>query len=188
MKEILEIRFHGRGGQGVKTAADLLALTFLEENKYIQSFPEYGPERSGAPIKAFLRISSEPITIHCGITEPDIVVVLDASLLETINITEGLEKNKIIIINTPYTPTEIAEKFNLKEYKVYTVDATKIALDEIGVPFPNTPMLGAVIRVIGIVSLDDLKKHFLTKFGKKLVSEKLEGNIRAIERAYNELK
>ncbi|MFH1666763.1 MAG: 2-oxoacid:acceptor oxidoreductase family protein [Elusimicrobiota bacterium] len=187
-KQIIEIRLHGRGGQGAKTAADLLALTALEAGKHIQSFPEYGPERAGAPIKAFVRISDKPIGLHCSVVNPDIVAVIDPTLLR-INppVTEGLTNEGILLVNTDESPADVRKKLNFKEGTVYTVDATKIALEETGISLPNTPMLGAIIKATGIVTVDDLKNQVKKKLGKKLSPEKLEGNFRAIDRAYNSI-
>lgn len=187
-KQIIEIRLHGRGGQGAKTAADLLALTALEAGKHIQSFPEYGPERAGAPIKAFVRISDKPIGLHCSVVNPDIVAVIDPTLLG-INppVTEGLTNEGILLVNTDESPADVRKKLNFKEGTVYTVDATKIALEETGISLPNTPMLGAIIKATGIVTVDDLKNQVKKKLGKKLSPEKMEGNFRAIDRAYNSI-
>lgn len=188
VKQITEIRFHGRGGQGAKTAADLLAQTALEAGKYIQSFPEYGPERAGAPIKSFARISDKSIDLHCGVASPDIVAVIDPTLLG-INppVTEGLTNEGVLLVNTDESPADVRKKLNFKEGTVYTVDATKIALEETGIPLPNTPMLGAIIKATGIVSVDDLKSQLKKKLGKKLSPEKMEGNLKAIDRAYNSI-
>ena len=187
-KQIIEVRLHGRGGQGAKTAADLLAMTALEAGKHIQSFPEYGPERAGAPIRAFARISDKPINVHCGVANPDVVAVIDPTLL-VINppVTEGFTSEGILLVNTNETPAEVRKKLNLKDGTVYTVDATKIALEETGISLPNTPMLGAIIKATGIVSVDDLKNQLKKKLGKKLSPEKMEGNMKAIDRAYNSI-
>ncbi|MDA7857954.1 2-oxoacid:acceptor oxidoreductase family protein [bacterium] len=188
MPELIEVRFHGRGGQGAKTAADLLAITALESGKYIQAFPEYGPERAGAPIRAFTRISDEPINIHCGVTNPEVVVVIDPTLLEAVNVTEGLGDDGVLLANTEDGPEAIRKKINFKGGKVFTVDATKIALDTLGLAIPNTPMLGALIKATGLVSLDDLKEKVKKKFLKKIGEEKTKGNIDALQKAYDEVK
>ena len=129
---MVEIRWHARGGQGSKTAATLVAAVALEEGKYSQGFPDYGPEREGAPVRAYTRISEEPIRVHSAIYHPDIVVVLDPTLLDVVDVTEGLEEDGIVIINTPDSPAELKQKLGLKNGKVHTVDATKISIDEIG--------------------------------------------------------
>jgi pyruvate ferredoxin oxidoreductase gamma subunit len=186
MAKMLEVRFHGRGGQGAKTAADLLATTALETGKYIQAFPEYGPERAGAPMKSFTRISDEPIYLHCGVTNPDIVLVIDPTLLETIDVTEGLGDNGILMVNTEDTPGTVRKKVNFKNGKVFTVNATKIALETIGSPLPNTPMLGALLKAVEIVPVDKLKQSVKDKFLKKIGEAKVQGNLDSIDRAFKE--
>ncbi|MCM8832965.1 MAG: 2-oxoacid:acceptor oxidoreductase family protein [Candidatus Omnitrophica bacterium] len=190
MKEIFEIRWHGRGGQGAKTAALLFGDACISTGKYIQAFPEYGPERMGAPVTSFNRISSNPIRIHYGIENPDVVVVLDFSLVEQINVCEGLdEKEGILLVNSPFPPEKIREKISFKG-KIYSVDASKIALETIGRDIPNTPMMGALIKVTKILNLEELlkdtKKKLEVKFRNK--PEVIEGNLKAIERAYYEVK
>lgn len=190
MKEMFEIRWHGRGGQGAKTAALLFGDACLSTGKYIQAFPEYGPERMGAPVASFNRISPYPIRIHSGIENPDVVVVLDFTLIEQVNICEGLdEKEGILLINTPLTPSEIKNKINFNG-KIYTCDATRISLETIGRNIPNTPMMGALVRVTGILTLEELlndtRKKLEVKFRNK--PEVIEGNLKAIERAYYEVK
>lgn len=187
MANMTEVRFHGRGGQGAKTAADLLATTALETGKFIQAFPEYGPERAGAPMKSFTRISDKPIDLHCGITNPDIVVVIDPTLLDAVDVTEGLDEKGILMVNTPEKPETIRKKTKFSKGKVLTVDATKISLDTIKAPLPNTPMLGALIKATGIVSLDNLKESVKKKFLKKIGEEKVKGNLDSIDRAYKEV-
>jgi len=190
MEEMFEIRWHGRGGQGAKTAALLFGDAAVSTGKYIQAFPEYGPERMGAPVASFNRISSKSIRIHSGITNPDVVIVLDVSLIEQVNVLEGLEPEKgILIVNTSETPEEIKKKLNFNG-KVYTVDATKISIETIGRDIPNTPMVGALVKVTGLIDINELlqdtKKKLEVKFRHKL--EVIEGNLKAIERAYNEVK
>ncbi|MCM8772331.1 MAG: 2-oxoacid:acceptor oxidoreductase family protein [Candidatus Omnitrophica bacterium] len=190
MREVFEIRWHGRGGQGAKTAALLFGDACLATGKYIQAFPEYGPERMGAPVTSFNRISSKPIRIHSGIENPDIVVVLDFTLIQQVNVCEGLdEKNGILLINTPKTPNEIREKIGFKG-KIFTVDASKIAMETIGRNIPNTPMMGALVKVTKILTLEELlqdtRKKLEVKFRNR--PEIIEGNLKAIERAYYEVK
>jgi len=187
-KNILEIRWHGRGGQGAKTAAQLLAETAMEEGKFIQSFPEYGPERAGAPMKAFTRISKEPINLHCSVTNPQIVVVIDPTLLDAVNVIEGLPDDGVLLVNTEKTPKQIREKLGFNYGKVFTLDATKIALDTIGLPLPNTPMLGAVIKAVGIVVLEKVEEKLKKKFLRKIGEEKTKGNIEGIRRAAQEVQ
>ena len=144
---LLEIRWHGRGGQGAKTAALLFADAAVETGKYIQAFPEYGPERMGAPVFAFNRISDKPILQHCGIKSPNIVVVLDPTLMETVNVTDGLPEDGVILVNTQKSAEEIKKELNLTKQHVYVVDASKISTEILKRDLPNTPMLGALIKV-----------------------------------------
>jgi len=185
--DLLEIRWHGRGGQGAKTAAQLLADTAMGSGDYIQAFPEYGPERAGAPIRAFTRISNSPINIHCGVTNPDIVVVIDPTLLESIDVTDGIESG-ILLVNTSKNPDELRKMLNFKEGKVGTVDATRIALDTLKLPMPNLPMLGALLKARPIVSLEDLEGKIRDKFLKKIGEEKTNANIEGVKKAYEEVK
>ena len=188
MKKITEVRWHGRGGQGAVTASKLLATSAMAEGKHIQAFPEYGPERMGAPIQAFTRISGEPIRIHCHVTNPDMVVVLDPTLIGTVDITEGLSEDGTIVVNTNEGPSQIREKLNLKGRNIFTIDASKIAQEELGRPLPNTPMMGALIKATGLLKLenviDDIKNQFAGRFPEKIIA----GNVKAIERAYQEVK
>ena len=191
MADLLEIRWHGRGGQGAKTAALLLAESASDAGKYIQAFPEYGPERMGAPVQAFTRISNEPITRHCQVTDPAIVVVLDASLIGgSVDVTSGVPEGGIFVVNTGADPADIRRKLGVTTGKVYTVDANQIAMDTIGRPIPNTPMLGALIKVTGILEFDLLVKDTEAKLSKKFAGRPkiVEGNIKAIKRAYQEVK
>jgi len=190
MKKITEIRWHGRGGQGAKTAALLLGDAALSLGKYIQAFPEYGPERMGAPVASFNRISSEPITIHYGVTNPDIVLVLDPTLIGSIDVTNGLSNEGIIVINTSATPKEIRQKLNFSGGKIFTIDASKISKETIGKDIPNTPMLGALIKVSGLLDFSQMIKDLHKKLSKKFASkpEVVEGNLNAVKRAYEEVK
>lgn len=190
MSNLIEIRWHGRGGQGAKTASLLLADAAFNTGKYIQGFPEYGPERMGAPITAYNRISDEPITIHTNIYEPDYVVVVDDTLLECVDVTSGLKETGAIVINT----TKDAEylKEHLKGYKgeIYTIDAKKVSMETLGKYFPNTPMLAAIVKVSNIMGeedfIADMEGSFKHKFAKK--PEVIEGNMKAIELALKEVK
>lgn len=190
MSNLIEIRWHGRGGQGAKTASLLLADAAFNTGKYIQGFPEYGPERMGAPITAFNRISDEPITIHSNIYEPDYVVVVDDTLLESVDVTSGLKKEGAIIINTTKAIDELRPLLNGYEGLVCTIDARKISIETIGKYFPNTPMLAAVVKVSKVMDeqtfLDDMVGSFKHKFAKK--PEVIDGNIKAIEMALKEVK
>ena len=164
MNNLIEIRWHGRGGQGAKTASLLLADAAFNTGKYIQGFPEYGPERMGAPITAYNRISDKPITIHSNIYEPDYVVVVDDTLLESVPVTAGLKKEGAIVINTTKSPEYLKEKLNGYDGNIYTIDARKVSEETLGKYFPNTPMLAAIVKVTGIMSdeafLEDMKGSF----------------------------
>ena len=190
MDNLIEIRWHGRGGQGAKTASLLLADAAFNTGKYIQGFPEYGPERMGAPITAYNRISDNPITIHSNIYEPDYVVVVDDTLLEAVDVTSGLKETGAIVINT--TKSADTLKSLLKGYQgnIYTIDARKISEEALGRYFPNTPMLAAIVKVSGIMTdealLEDMKGSFKHKFAKK--PEVIEGNMKALELALKEVK
>ena len=187
---MIEIRWHGRGGQGAKTASLLLADAAFNTGKYIQGFPEYGPERMGAPITAYNRISDTPITIHSNIYEPDYVVVVDDTLLDSVNVTAGLKKTGAIVINTTKDKEEIRAKLNDYQGEVYTIDARKISLETLGKYFPNTPMLAAIVKVSKVMTdeelLNDMEGSFKHKFAKK--PEVIEGNMNALKMALNEVK
>jgi pyruvate ferredoxin oxidoreductase gamma subunit len=185
---MIEIIWHGRGGQGAKTASQFLGEATLDTGKYIQAFPEYGPERAGAPIRAFNRISEEPVYIHSSITNPTVVVVIDATLLGAVDVTEGLGDNGILLVNTEKSPEEVRKLTNFKKGKVGTVDATKISLETLKLPMPNMPMLGALLKVNSIVSIDELSERVKAKFLKKIGEEKTNANIDGIKRAYNEVR
>lgn len=187
MKEITEIRWHGRGGQGAKTAAQFLAEAALDTGKFIQAFPEYGPERAGAPIRAYTRISDNPIHIHSGVTNPGAVVVIDPTLL-TPQVLEGLPEDGLLVVNSSESPSEIRKKLGYKGGKVAAVDATKIALETVKIPMPNTPMLGALLKVMPVVSLEALNEKIRGQFLKKLGDKKTGENLEAIKRAYDEVK
>lgn len=190
MDNIIEIRWHGRGGQGAKTASLLLADAAFNTGKYIQGFPEYGPERMGAPITAYNRISTSPIRLHSNIYEPDYVVVVDDTLLETVDVTAGLKTTGAIVINTTKDIENIRPM--LKGYKgnVYTIDARKISEEALGKYFPNTPMLAAIVKVSNIMTeeefLNDMKSSFKHKFAKK--PDVIEGNMKALEMALSEVR
>lgn len=190
MAKLTEIRWHGRGGQGAKTAALLFADAALSEGIYVQAFPEYGPERMGAPVQSFNRLSEVPITIHSGITNPQVVVVLDATLIGKVDVVQGLPDDGIIIINTSEPAKEMRKKLGLAKAKVYTVDASLISRETIGREIPNTPMLGALVKVTGLINfermLEDNKKKLTIKFKNR--PEVIEGNIKSIQRAYEEVK
>ncbi|CDE96671.1 2-oxoacid:acceptor oxidoreductase gamma subunit pyruvate/2-ketoisovalerate family [Clostridium sp. CAG:567] len=189
MKDLIEIRWHGRGGQGAKTASLLLADAAFNTGKYIQGFPEYGPERMGAPITAYNRIGNTPIRIHSNIYEPDYVVVVDDSLLEAVDVTAGLKPDGAIVINTTKSGNELKPLLNGYTGDVYTIDARKISLETLGKYFPNTPMLAAIVKVSGVIEekdfLADMEGSFKHKFAKK--PEVIDGNMKALEMALKEV-
>jgi len=188
--KMIEVRWHGRGGQGAKTAALLFAEAVLATGKYIQAFPEYGPERMGAPVQSFNRIAETPISIHSGITNPNFVVILDPTLMESVPVTDGIGKTGKVIVNTTYSSAEISKKLNIDPSQVYVVNASQIAVETIGKDFPNTPLLGALVKVIGNLDinhvLEDTKAKLSVKFRHK--PEVIEGNLASIKRAYDEVK
>ncbi|MCL2366540.1 MAG: 2-oxoacid:acceptor oxidoreductase family protein [Oscillospiraceae bacterium] len=190
MSNMVEIRWHGRGGQGAKTASLLLADAAFNTGKYVQGFPEYGPERMGAPITAFNRISDTRCLLHCNIYEPDYVVVVDPTLLTAVDVTSGLKRNGAILINSSKSPEELRHLLAGYEGAVYTIDAGKISEEELGKNFPNTPMLGAVVKVSGIIPEDrfitDMEQSMHHKFANK--TSVIEGNMNALRRSMQEVK
>lgn len=186
MKNTVEIRWHGRGGQGAKTAALLLADVAFKTGKYVQGFPEYGPERMGAPITAYNRISEDQITVHSNIYDPQFVAVVDDSLLEAIDVTAGLAKDGAIIINTAKSMDEIKPLLRGYEGKVTLIDARAISIEALGKNFPNSPMLAAVVAVSGVMDRDaflsEMRASFQHKFAKK--PEVIDGNMKALELAF----
>ena len=190
MSNHTEIRWHGRGGQGAKTAALLLADVAFKTGKYVQGFPEYGPERMGAPITAYNRISDEQIRVHYNIYDPQYVVVVDESLLESVDVTSGLKKEGAILVNTQRSKEEIIPHLKGYEGKVYTIDAYKVSMETMGKYFPNTPLLAAIVKVAGImdeeVFLREMKASFEHKFASK--PEVIDGNMKALEMALKEVR
>ena len=183
MNDLIEIRWHGRGGQGAKTASLLLADAAFNTGKFIQGFPEYGPERMGAPITAYNRISNSPITIHSAIYEPNYVVVVDDTLLDTVDVTAGLKEDGAIVINTTNDAETLKKKLNGYKGGIYTIDARSISIDALGKYFPNTPMLAAIVKVSGVIPeeqfLADMEGSFKHKFAKK--PEVIDGNMKALK-------
>ena len=190
MNDLIEIRWHGRGGQGAKTACLLLADAAFNTGKYIQGFPEYGPERMGAPITAYNRIGNNPITIHSNIYEPNFVVVVDDTLLDCVDVTAGLKPDGAIVINTTKELNEIKPKLKNYEGSIYTIDARSISIEALGKYFPNTPMLAAIVKVSGIMSdeafIADMEGSFKHKFAKK--PEVIEGNMKALNLTLERIK
>ena len=187
MENVTEIRWHGRGGQGAKTAATLLADVALSEGKYSQGFPEYGPERMGAPMRGFTRISDAPIRVHCGIYHPEFIVVLDETLFELVDITEGLSDDGKLLVNTTCSPADLRQNQKIKGANIFTVDATGISIDELGRDMPNTPMMGALLKIAGSPKLETLIKGLDKKFSHKFERKIVDANISAVKRAYEEV-
>ena len=179
---MIEVRWHGRGGQGAVTSVELLAVSAIAAGKYAQGFPSFGPERRGAPVAAFTRIDDKKINVRSGIYEPDVVLVLDSSLIGLVNVTDGLKPNGKLIVNTPKSQDEIRQALNYKG-KLATVDGTGIARKEMGVPIANTTMIGALLKVIGIMELDAMKEAIEHRFGR--IAQK---NLNAMKRAFDEIK
>jgi len=187
---MVEIRWHGRGGQGAKTASLLLADAAFNTGKYVQGFPEYGPERMGAPITAYNRISDVRCTVHSNIYDPDYVVVVDATLLSAVDVTKGLKEDGAIIINSEKSPEQLRGQLKGYKGKVCTIDAGKISEEELGQNFPNTPMLGAVVKVSGLIPeqefIKDMEGSFHHKFATK--PQVIEGNMKALRRSMQEVQ
>jgi pyruvate ferredoxin oxidoreductase gamma subunit len=189
MKETMEIRWHGRAGQGVVTAAVTLAdVLSSEEGKYVQAFPEFGAEKRGAPILAFNRISQKPIRSHSQVYYPDIVVVTDPSLMGLVDISEGAKDDAVFLLNTTFSISLIRERLSLGDRKIYALDAYTIARDELGRAIPNVPLVAALVKVINLMDLDKFKEKIKISLAKKLRPEVVEMNLRTIDRAFEEVK
>jgi len=187
--DTVEIRWHGRGGQGTVTAAKVLADACLSGGRHVQAFPEYGPERAGAPLRAFNRVSDKELRMHCPVLEPKVVSVVDATLLDAINVADGALDDAIFVVNTTKDPKEVRSKLKAKaSQKVFTVDASKIAQDCIGRALPNSPMLATVCKVTGLVTLDHLLDDVKKSFGKKFSQKIIDGNLEAVRRGFEEVK
>ncbi len=184
----IQIRWHARGGQGAKTAAGMVAEVAVAAGKNAQAAPEYGAEREGAPIKAYTRIDERPIRVHDAIYYPNVIVVLDETLLRSEDVEEGLVEDGALVVNTKLAPAAIREQLGLKGRTIYTIDATGIALDEIGRPIPNTVMIGALLSVTGAAEVGQIEASIHKKFGAKLSEGMLQGNINAVKRACEEIK
>lgn len=189
MRHLTEIRWHGRGGQGAKTAALLLADVAFQAGKHVQGFPEYGPERMGAPITAYDRISDNEIRVHSNIYDPDFVAVVDDTLLHSVDVTEGLKADGGILINTQKPKEEIIPLLKGYPGKIYIIDAHKVSMETLGKYFPNTPMLAAMVKISEVMDIDvflrEMKSSLQHKFAKK--PEVLEGNLKALELALKEV-
>ena len=188
MQQLTEIRWHARAGQGAVTAAKLVAETALEQDLFMQAMPEYGPERMGAPIKAFTRISGQPIDIHCNIENPGVVIVLDETLLHIIDVTEGLTADGVVIVNTCKSPDALRKELGVGDsVKACSVDASGISLATLKRDIPNTPMVGALAKVTGLFTLDQIRDHLSKTFGKKFSQEIIDANLQSVARAYEEV-
>ena len=187
--QMVEIRWHARGGQGAKTAAMFLAEAVLVKGKYGQGFPEYGPERRGAPMRGFTRIADVPIRRHCMIENPDIVIVLDPTLLDSpaAGVTAGTGDEAVFLVNTTESPQTIKSKLGVAKAQVHTVDATGIALECIGRPIPNMPMIGALLAVDDMMTVDELKDALVDQLSAKFSQAVIDGNLTAVDRAHKEL-
>ncbi len=182
---LIEIRWHGRGGQGVVTVSDVLARSAILEGKYAQHFPEFGPERSGAPVKAFTRISDEPIEIHSGIYNPDIIVIIDQGMSRSFqSYLEGLKENGLLFLNLGDDISKLDKSILPRGVKVYTVNAKKISIEESGRPIFNIPMLGCLVKVLRMPSIETIEEVVSKRFSGELA----EANIKILRRAYNEVK
>lgn len=190
MKEVVEIRWHGRGGQGAKTAALLLADVAFKTGKYVQGFPEYGPERMGAPITAYNRISNKEIRVHSNIYHPNFVVVVDEGLLESVDVAKGIKPGGAIIVNSTRTPAEVRNEIRDFDGRVYTIDAKKVSVACLGKYFPNTPMLAATVKVSGVMEKDTFLNEMEASFNHKFASkpEVIEGNMNALKMAFEEVQ
>lgn len=188
MSDLIEIRWHARAGQGAVTASKLLAETALLKGNYIQAMPEYGPERTGAPLRAYTRISDKPIDLHNNIVNPDIVVVLDETLLAIVDVTEGLDAQGLLLLNTSKDAATIRKELKIPEgVRVAVVDASSIALETIGRDIPNTPTVGALVYITQVVGIDALKENLIKDFGKKFSQEVVDSNLASVERATQEV-
>ncbi|MCX8028446.1 MAG: 2-oxoacid:acceptor oxidoreductase family protein [Brevinematales bacterium] len=188
VKEFYDIRIHGRAGQGAKTAAQLVAESAIDIGMYAQSFPEFGAERTGAPVKAYARISKNKIEIHYQITNPDVIVVMDETLFNAENVVDGIKEDGVIIVNTNENPEKVREKYRIpSNIKLYTLNATGIAIELFGRDFSNIPLLGAVVKLTGVIDPEKVKAVIRSKFIKKLGEEGVSKNITAFERGMNEI-
>jgi pyruvate ferredoxin oxidoreductase gamma subunit len=185
---LTEIRWHARGGQGAVTAAKMVAELALGEGKYFQAFPEYGPERSGAPIVAFTRVSDRPIEIYSAVEHPGIIIVLDSSLFAATDVLKGAPDDAVVLVNSDTSPKELRERHGFEGRYFYTIAATRIATETIGRPIPNAPMVGALCRITDLFLIDDVVRFLREDFGKKFPAKVVEGNVNAVLRSYEEVQ
>ncbi|MGI6096568.1 MAG: 2-oxoacid:acceptor oxidoreductase family protein [Dethiobacteria bacterium] len=186
--KVTEIRWHARGGQGAVTAAQTLAEMVLTKDMFFQAFPEYGPERMGAPIQCFNRVSREPISTYCGVTNPHIVVVVDSTLMKVVDITQGLTEDGIIIINSTEDPKKLRQSLGVQRYRIYSIDATHISLETLKRFMPNIPVLGSLLKVTGLLTEDEAAAYLEKAFAKRFAPKVVENNIAALRRAFKEVK
>lgn len=188
MNKTVEIRWHGRGGQGTVTAAKVFADACLSSGRYVQAFPEYGPERAGAPLQAYNRISGKELRKHCPVSRPDVVVIVDVSLLDGINVSAGTYENTVFLVNTGKDKKAIKQMMQLQPgQKLFCVNGSKIALKTIGRPLPNSPMVGALGKITGLVGLEVIVKDVEKSFGKKFSSKMVIGNLEAVKLGWEEV-
>ncbi|MBI4712612.1 MAG: 2-oxoacid:acceptor oxidoreductase family protein [Planctomycetes bacterium] len=189
-----EIRWHARGGQGALLAVRTLARVAINHGKFAQGMPEFGAERMGAPTRAFNRISDKPLSLYCGITNPDVIIVLDTTLLDAVNVTEGIRKGGTVLINTNRSADEIKQKVNKQiggnaDARIYAVDATGISIKELGRPMPNTPILGALVKITGgAIKMDDLLSDIKHSFSEKFPPKVVDANLNAIKQGYEQVR
>ena len=190
MKDVVEFRWHGRGGQGAKTAALLLADVEFKTGKYVQGFPEYGPERMGAPITAYNRIGDSELRVHSNIYHPNFVVVVDEGLLESVDVAKGIKDGGAVVVNSSRSPEEVRNEIRDFDGKVYTIDAKKVSVTCLGKYFPNTPMLAAAVKISGVMDKDEFLREMEASFMHKFASkpEVIEGNMNALKMAFEEVK
>lgn len=188
MQDKIEVRWHGRGGQGAVTASKILAEAALLSGKFVQAFPEFGPERAGAPVKSFNRISTHPINTHVQISNPGVVVVLDPTLIGMVDVCEGLSNDGVLIVNTSKAPGQMRKECGMTGGKIATINATDIAMKEFKRNIPNTPMIAALVKVTGILKIEDVLEGFKKQYAGKFSPEVIEANLKAMKAAYNEVK
>lgn len=188
IENIYQIRIHSRGGQGAKTAGIITAKAFIAEGEFAQTFAEYGPERSGAPMKTFVRLSGEEIRLHGDVESPDMVVVMDATLLSSVDVAAGIEKDGVLLVNTPKSEKEIASLVTSKNCKIYTIDASGISKEVLGKNLPNTVMVGAMAKLYSSIPYKEVVNQLQKKFGAKLTQEMIDKNLEALQRGYDEVE
>lgn len=187
-KPVIEMRWHGRGGQGVVTASRLLAEAALEEGLYFQTTPDFGAERSGAPIMAYSRFSNEPIHLRSNVTEPDVVIVFDPTLIGRVNFLNGVKEDTVLVFNTAQTPEEIAERLALKGRRICTVDATGIAVKALGRNIPNVPVIGAIIKAVPVVSLERAHETIKNRLSQRFSERIVQANLEALQQGYQQAR